>query len=47
MEVQWAIKPPASGAVEVTEFPTLTEGESLGYGSDSGASVATDDDAGF
>jgi len=47
MEVQWAIKPPTGGAIEVTEFPSLTEGEALGYGSDSGAGVATDDDAGF
>lgn len=45
VELSWAMKPPAGGAVAVTSFPDLSEAESLGYGS--GAAVATDDDAGF
>jgi hypothetical protein len=47
VELSWAMLPPSGGAIAVTSFPALSEGESLGYGSDSGASVATDDDAGF
>lgn len=46
-ELSWSMMPPAGGAVAVTSFPALSSAEALGYGSDSGASVATDDDAGF
>ncbi len=45
VELSWSMKPPATGAVAVTSFPDLTEGESLGYGS--GTSVAAADDAAF
>lgn len=44
VELAWAMMPPESGAFAVTEFPALTEGESLGY-SNAGAAVATDDAA--
>lgn len=45
VELSWAMMPPATGAVAVTSFPALTEGELLGYGS--GESVAAADDAAF
>lgn len=45
VELSWAMLPPASGAFAVTEFPELTEGQPLGYGS--GANVAAADDAAF
>lgn len=45
VELSWAMMPPESGAVAVTSFPALTEGELLGYGS--GESVAAADDAAF
>lgn len=45
VELSWSMKPPATGAVAVTSFPDLTEGEALGYGS--GANVAAADDAAF
>lgn len=45
VELSWAMLPPASGAFSVTEFPELTEGESLGYGSNESAAVAADDAA--
>lgn len=45
VELSWAMKPPATGAVAVTSFPDLTEGESLGYGD--GTAVASDNDAAF
>lgn len=44
-ELSWAMKPPTGGAVAVTSFPALSEGESLGYGS--GETVAAADDAAF
>lgn len=45
VELSWAMKPPTGGAVAVTSFPALSEGESLGYGS--GETVAAADDAAF
>lgn len=45
VELSWAMMPPATGAVAVTSFPALTEGELLGYGS--GEGVAAADDAAF
>ena len=45
VELSWAMRPPTTGALAVTSFPDLTEGESLGYGS--GATVAAADDAAF
>lgn len=43
--IQGNLRPPQSGAVEVTSFPQLSAAEELGYGS--GAAVATADDAAF
>lgn len=45
VELSWAMQPPTGGATAVTSFPTLSEGESLGYGS--GEAVAVGDDAAF
>lgn len=45
VELSWAMLPPSTGAVAVTSFPALTEGEALGYGS--GETVAAADDAAF
>lgn len=45
VELSWAMLPPSTGAVAVTSFPALTEGEQLGYGS--GETVAASDDAAF
>lgn len=47
VELKWAMKPPTGGAVAVTSFPTLTEAESLGYGSGAGSDVVAADDAAF
>jgi len=45
VELSWAMLPPATGAVAVTGFPTLTEGEQPGYGA--GETVTASDDAAF
>jgi hypothetical protein len=45
VELSWAMLPPEGGALAVTSFPALTEGEQLGYGS--GAIVGAADDAAF
>lgn len=47
VELVWTMKPPATGAIAVTSFPALTEGEALGYGSASGDAVTAADDAAF
>ncbi len=44
-ELDWSMRAPATGAVAVTSFPALSEGEQLGYGS--GEAVAAADDAAF
>lgn len=44
VELSWAMIPPAGGATAVTGFPTLSEGEQLGYSSET---VAAADDAAF
>lgn len=45
VELAWAMLPPATGAVAVTSFPALTEGEQLGYGSGETVPAAADDAA--
>lgn len=45
VELSWAMLPPSTGAIAVTSFPALSEGESLGYGS--GDAVVAADDAAF
>lgn len=44
VELSWAMKPPTGGAVAVTSFPPLSEGEQLGYSSET---VSAADDAAF
>lgn len=44
VELSWAMLPPSTGAVAVTSFPALSEGEQLGYSSET---VAAADDAAF